>query len=296
MEIKHLLANGKMGGIISVGPDTTLRDTARTLLEHKIGALVVLDQSDRLLGIVSERDLIPLIADFSEESVAAPVSSVMTRNVITCAPTDDVALVLRLMETKGFRHMPVVENGRLLTMLSIRALTAAYEYLQVEANTDALTSVSTRRSFLRMLRREFDTALKWGEPISLAMLDIDHFKQVNDTFGHDAGDRVLRDVSALLIEQFRSVDLIGRLGGEEFALAFPKTGNAGARTACERIRTSVRDAAFKVNGSTVRVTVSIGLATRTSETLTDVALLKQADTLLYEAKVTGRDCLISGLV
>ena len=293
MDIQDLLAQGKPADIVSLPPDTTLRETAQTLIQHQIGAAVIVDEAGRLLGIVSERDLVPVVANYTDTFAQSPVTTIMSTDVITCAPHDEVAFVLRLMQTNAIRHMPVVKDGKLLTMLSIRALATAYEHLQIEANTDPLTAVSNRRPFLKMLRREFDSAQLRGDPFSVAMLDIDHFKQVNDTFGHDVGDRVLQDVSSLLIEQFRSIDLVGRLGGEEFALVFPRTDTSGAQIACERIRTRIRKTGFKIDEKEVQITVSIGLAARRPETLSDTALLKQADVLLYQAKKGGRDRVIA---
>ncbi len=293
MDLTNLLESGAARKVVSVSPTTSLRETAQILLRHKIGAALVLDDADHLLGIVSERDLVPVIANYTDGLADAPVSTIMTHEVITCEPTDEVAFVLQLMRTKGIRHMPVVQNGKLLSMLSIRALTTAYEHLQVVANTDPLTAVSNRRPFLKTLRQEFEAAIAMEEPFSLAMLDIDHFKKVNDTYGHDVGDRVLKDISALLIDQFRSIDLVGRLGGEEFALVFPKTPRSGAKVACERLMNSIRDTRFDVQDEAVKITVSMGLATRTPEIPSDTALLKRADVALYQAKRTGRDRLMT---
>ena len=217
----------------------------------------------------------------------------MTTQVITCGLDDEIGFVLRLMNSNCIRHMPVMDGGSLVYMMSIRELTKAYELLQIEANTDPLTEVSNRRPFLKTMKSEFTRAQLTGRPLSVAMIDLDHFKRVNDTYGHDAGDEVLRKVSDLLIMEFRSIDLIGRLGGEEFAIVFPQTGLAGAHIACDRIRSVIESTPIHVDGQEIFVTASMGIATMGKGTRTEAELLKLADEQLYEAKTAGRNCVLS---
>lgn len=229
MKIKQLLSDAPNRKIQSVAPTTSIAETAQTLLRLRIGALVVTDDEQHLHGIVSERDLVQIVAQFHPDAVHNPVSTIMTKDVITCSCDDEVGYVLRLMNSHAIRHIPILENGQLIDMISIRELTKAYEILQVEANIDPLTELSNRRPFLKTMATEFSRARRTGRPLSIAMIDLDHFKKVNDTYGHDAGDTVLRMISDLLILEFRSIDLIGRLGGEEFAVVFPETDIAGAQ-------------------------------------------------------------------
>lgn len=289
MKIEQFLDATPASDVKSVPATATLRDTAQKLVQFNVGALVVTDGANRLLGIISERDLIRLFASFDATAAARPVSDIMTRDVITCAPEDEVGYVLKLMRSHEIRHMPVVKKGALVNMLSIRELSRAYELLQIEANTDPLTELSNRRPFLKTLDTQFDSARRFGSPLSLAMIDIDHFKRVNDTYGHDAGDRVLQSISDMLIGEFRSIDLIGRLGGEEFAVVFPKTDLAGAFAACERLLSIIEAADIMVDGVKIKVTASIGLARATAETPDGAAVLKRADELLYDAKAGGRN-------
>ena len=292
MEIRQLLAEKQTAQVESVRPNCTLRETAQKLVHHGIGALVVTDQTNRLMGIVSERDLIHAVAKYDAGVVDNPVSEVMTRSVITCGPEDEIVSVLRLMNSNAIRHMPVLDHGKLAGMVSIRELTTAYELLQVVANTDPLTELSNRRPFLKTLATEFDRARRYRHPLSVAMIDIDHFKQVNDTYGHDAGDEVLRSVSEMLISEFRNIDFVGRLGGEEFAAVFPETDLAGAKIACDRLLSVIRAAEIQVAGTEITITVSIGLAGATSDTADGPAILKRADELLYDAKTGGRNRVV----
>ena len=182
MVIGRLLAEKTVTKVEGVSPNSTLKETARKLMKHRIGALVVTDEANQMLGIVSERDLVPIVANFEVDLVEKPVSAVMTRSAITCNQCDEIAYVLRLMNTNAIRHMPVLDRGKLINMVSIRELTTAYELLQIEANTDPLTEASNRRPFLKTLETEFARARRFGHPMSVAMIDIDHFKKVNDDY------------------------------------------------------------------------------------------------------------------
>ena len=121
------------------------------------------------------------------------------------------------------------------------------------------------------------------------MLDIDHFKSVNDTFGHDVGDQVLKLVSHGMQQQIRTVDILGRLGGEEFAIALPETDLDTALSIAERIRLTVQSFSLETDQGHVAFTISIGLANLTNANEANEQLIKQADELLYRAKQNGRN-------
>lgn len=292
VKVETLLHAKKSTEVKGVRPDFSLRETAQLLLKLRLGALVVTDADNKMVGIVSERDLISVVASADPSAGECPVSDVMSRKVISCGPDDEVAYVLRLMNDHGFRHMPVLEDGKLVGILSIRELTKAYDLLQIEANTDPLTQVSNRRPFLKTLEANFHSAVNTARPLSVAMLDVDHFKRINDSYGHDAGDKVLQQLSRMLIREFRTIDLVGRLGGEEFALVFPETDLAGAFIACERLRKTVQQQEIQADANRIHLTVSIGLAALGSTSTDGASLLKQADELLYAAKRNGRNQVV----
>jgi len=126
--------------------------------------------------------------------------------------------------------------------------------------------------------------------VSLAMVDIDNFKQINDTHGHQAGDTVLRDVARILRDTLRTVDSLGRYGGEEFAAILPHTDYEEALQTGERIRRSVAEHPFRIGPRELRVTVSVGIGTYPSATVdSSGALLREADKALYRAKQSGRN-------
>ena len=182
----------------------------------------------------------------------------------------------------------------MLTMTTSRVeaeLVAARVQMKTLADTDSLTGLSTRRHFLEQSEAIIKSAVRYAHPASLLMLDIDHFKHINDTRGHAAGDRVLQAVAGLLSRSVREVDVLGRLGGEEFAVMLPETGIARAAPAAERIRQGVE--ALRPEGQ--NLTVSIGLAELRDEDLE--ALMIRADGHLYAAKKAGRNrvCAIGDL-
>jgi len=164
--------------------------------------------------------------------------------------------------------------------------------LQREASTDALTGLHNRREFETGMVREMERARRLRVSLSLALIDIDFFKRINDQHGHDAGDRVLREVAATLQSHVRRSDLLARIGGEEFALVMLGTRPPGARVLLERLRQAV--AALRVPGGAgaIGCTISIGLADRTDDDVDWATLYKRADQALYTAKQDGRDRVV----
>ena len=161
--------------------------------------------------------------------------------------------------------------------------------LKHQAETDALTGLLNRRRVNELCEREFRAAKRYGHPCSLLLMDIDHFKAVNDSAGHAAGDAVLAALAERCARTLRIVDIFGRIGGEEFAVFMPHATGEQAEQAAERLRQAVGSEPFQAGGTSFPVTVSIGGATLTSETDTLESLYRQADDALYAAKRCGRD-------
>lgn len=161
------------------------------------------------------------------------------------------------------------------------------------AITDPLTGLYNRRRFADVLRREFAVTKRYGSPLSCILMDLDHFKQINDAFGHDAGDKVLQKVASRLVESLREVDLAARFGGEEFAVLLPHTGKGNARIVGERIANFVRKLSIDVEGECIRVTASLGIAATTDFSSNNPEdLVKAADAAMYQAKEGGRDRVV----
>jgi two-component system, cell cycle response regulator len=161
------------------------------------------------------------------------------------------------------------------------------------AVTDGLTGLHNRRYLETHLDILFERAVSRGRPLSYLITDIDRFKSINDAFGHDGGDVVLREFANLLRRQVRGADLVSRYGGEEFVVAMPDTDAELAAKVAERVRAAVAEKAFELpNGQKVPVTVSVGVATLEGRADSIAGLAKRADTALYEAKAAGRNRVV----
>ena len=166
----------------------------------------------------------------------------------------------------------------------------ADEIAQRLASTDPLTGALNRRTFLEVAARELSRARRTDSPLSLVMLDLDHFKRVNDTYGHPVGDRVLQRFAEVVRSQLREEDILVRYGGEEFCVLLPGVPGPGAVALAGRIREAVEREAFLVDGIGIPVTTSAGVAARLEEGPTEAdALLQRADEALYLAKHRGRN-------
>ncbi|PWU27518.1 GGDEF domain-containing protein [Pseudomonas sp. RW407] len=165
-----------------------------------------------------------------------------------------------------------------------------------EASThDPLTGIGNRRLLMERLREESERAQRHGKPYVLVILDIDHFKQVNDTWGHEVGDRVLVEIGCTMQAALRQYDLCGRWGGEEFLLLLPETALADAGQVIDRVRQDIRSLAVRVGTEALSVTASFGVAEyRLGESYSQT--LSRADAALLEAKRSGRDKCVSSAV
>ncbi|HJQ12231.1 MAG TPA: GGDEF domain-containing protein [Gemmatimonadaceae bacterium] len=163
--------------------------------------------------------------------------------------------------------------------------------LEALARTDPLTQLLNRRALLQQLASEVERTRRYNAPLSILMIDVDEFKDVNDTHGHLAGDQVLIEVALLLARTARSVDLVARYGGDEFVIAVPETGEAGAIAFAERLRDKIQSHAFDIGkGEPLRLTVSIGVADFPEAKIESAEdLLDCADQALYRAKAGGRN-------
>jgi diguanylate cyclase (GGDEF)-like protein len=186
------------------------------------------------------------------------------------------------------------EDGRLLESLVVLASLALenaklYREAQELAVTDGLTRLLLRRPMLERIAQELRRGEEQKTPTSLIMIDIDHFKSINDRYGHPAGDAVLRDVATLVRRNVRDVDVCARYGGEEFMVLLPQTDEKGAWLVAERIREAVKARPFELRGESRQVTVSLGVACAPEHGAESRELIEAADTALYASKENGRD-------
>jgi diguanylate cyclase (GGDEF)-like protein len=224
-------------------------------------------------------------------------------NELTRFPAKRVAEVragdhVRDLQTPDSRriraHCTTMSNGgRMLTYVDITDLTQKAAMLETLATTDPLTGLYNRRHFLDNLDAEWSRFQRYYRSVSVLMLDIDHFKSVNDRYGHAVGDAAIKAVAAACLDGKRKSDIVGRLGGEEFAVLLPETSLSRAKTVADRIRKRVMSAQIAAGKLQFGVTVSIGIAEATVSMSGIEALMGAADHALYQAKAEGRNRCIA---
>jgi diguanylate cyclase (GGDEF)-like protein len=191
----------------------------------------------------------------------------------------------RLLSTLANQVALAVNNAR------------AYRESQELSLRDGLTHLYNHVAFQDFLEREFETFWRYNRPLSLIMFDIDHFKAVNDTYGHQMGDHILRELAALGLTCVRKADLLARYGGEEFALILPYTDATQACALARRLQHQVEAHQFHYRGETIHITISLGVASAGVPNLSNKEeLIRRADAALYRAKAGGRNqvCLALG--
>lgn len=187
------------------------------------------------------------------------------------------------------------EIGKIITFVDVTDRVVLQEKLQQLACMDGLTHVFNRSYFMRKAEKVFSALRKNGGNVSVIMFDIDHFKRINDTYGHEAGDCVLKNVAAVAKECLRESDIIGRYGGEEFIICLPNTHLVAANQIANRIRTRISDSFIRNHGNEIRVTSSFGVSNADINAGEDRhsihSLMRDADKALYTAKNNGRNCV-----
>jgi diguanylate cyclase (GGDEF)-like protein len=168
----------------------------------------------------------------------------------------------------------------------------AKEMVAYMANIDPLTKSMTRRQFFNIAESEFMRFARYRRQFSMLVLDADHFKNINDTYGHYVGDLVLRNLSLVILEQKRTQDTFGRLGGEEFGLLLPETNLEQARIVAERVQQTWAETPCIVDGTLIHSTVSIGVTEATDQDKSFEDILRRADRMMYKAKEAGRNRVV----
>lgn len=200
-------------------------------------------------------------------------------------------IALRNGEVLQFRCKALPNGGRLLTYDKVSELVHDAEALEQLACLDGLTGLNNRRHFLALAENEWSRFRRYGRPLAVLMIDIDLFKSINDRYGHDVGDEVIKAVADILQKNKRSSDIAGRLGGEEFALILPEATLDSAVAAAERLRRLVAERVVTAEDGSIAVTISAGVCVCDANTTGIEQLLKGADVPLYEAKRMGRNCV-----
>jgi diguanylate cyclase (GGDEF)-like protein len=180
--------------------------------------------------------------------------------------------------------------------ISVHDVTEAVNFEQrlLEMNMkDALTGISNRRCLEMHLINEVERHRRYNHPISLIIFDIDFFKHINDAYGHQCGDYILKGIASTIHKSIRSGDVLARYGGEEFCCLLPETDMEAATVLAERFRKKIAQKIYRYHGNRIKVTISLGVATLDEEISTPELFLRKADERLYQAKHAGRNCVVS---
>jgi len=172
---------------------------------------------------------------------------------------------------------------------SLEEITAKNDELRVMSITDPLTGRYNRRYIEDYLPRELELAVRTSDPLTILMIDLDHFKEYNDTYGHLAGDRALKQLADILLDTVRKTDVVARYGGEEWIICLSHTNSNGGTKIAEKLRNAVEKNIFQLKGRETRITVSIGVATAPEDGTDYAAIVEAADTAMYLAKASGRN-------
>lgn len=200
----------------------------------------------------------------------------------------------RAVTTLQLQHGDRLQIGRTICkfLASGHVEAAYYEEIYRLVTTDGLTGLANRRAFSEALAREFGRSARYGRPLSLVAIDIDHFKHLNDTHGHLAGDAALRQLGSVLRHNLRREDIVGRLGGEEFAVILPEIDLASARLVADKVRRLISTCGFEYERTPMHFTISAGVVAREADDRECDDMIRRADALLYQAKRSGRDRVI----
>lgn len=194
------------------------------------------------------------------------------------------------------RSRSILHKGKPALITAIRDITT-HKAMQAElhhiANSDPLTGIGNRRFFLDMGKKEFFRAVRYTQPISLVMLDVDHFKRINDTYGHDIGDIALKALTKVCANTLRDCDVLARIGGEEFAIILPGSDLAGGIALADRLRKNVEANSIDTDKGTVAYTISSGVTDMRPDDEGIESMLNRADVGLYRAKEGGRNQVAS---
>lgn len=265
--------------------------------------VLVLDTSNRVVDFNPTAQLI--IKDITKKNIGNMAQDVLgdfpeLLNQLSENDNDQISLKTSnggVFYYYNSRITPVVNNknkiiGKTIVLNDITQHVVLLEKLRTLATLDALTNIFNRRHFLDLSEKEFLLAKQYGQAISVILMDLDHFKQVNDNYGHKAGDIVIKTVVGICRNSLRVTDLFGRYGGEEFVAFLPETSSKTAFMVAERLRQNIADTRIPLDDHEIYVTASFGIASVDKIGNTDLdELLKKADEALYKAKEAGRNCV-----
>ncbi len=257
-----------------------------------LGKKYNLDAATLVLGRSSKSDV-----QIDQESVSRAHSKIVNTGksirIRDLGSTNGTYVNDELIEERVLGDGDLIKIGRtIFKFLSGGNIERAYhEEIYRLTTIDGLTQIYNKRYFLENLEREIARSNRYRRELSLAMFDIDNFKKINDTYGHLAGDSVLKALASTIKAKIRREDLFARYGGEEFSIVLPEIDGYNAHQLAEKIRKIVETTEFVFEAAKIPVTISMGVATLDPEATDSATLIKRADERLYEAKNAGRNCV-----
>ena len=240
----------------------------------------------------------PYYADMLQEAAGADavdVSDYVARRLEWVRSGDPTPMDLPMTNGTVLRCQLAIlpGGGRMLTYGDVTDIVRNAQEMERLASIDGMTGIFNRRHFMTLAEREWERARRYRRPLSFLMIDIDNFKLINDRFGHEAGDAVILHVTNLACARKRSLDVLGRVGGDEFALLLPATDLGAAQAQADRLRHQIAEGACSIIEHRVTVSVGVGSVGETVSALS--ALMKSADQALYAAKRNGRNRVMCSL-
>lgn len=301
-----ILSGGYLRGNAVVGEKVEEFETVIDRLGHQLGtvhdAVRIENEQTHEKALASLRLSERLAVTGLAVSIIGALLGIVLINRSLVSSMDQLAAGAMRLAVGDREHQIEVQLPRELTSLAdafnvmTKRIREQEDALERVARTDGLTGLYNRRELDRILAEEIRRAERFGKSVSLIIGDIDHFKNFNDTHGHQAGDEALRTVARTLTENLRDVDKACRFGGEEFVVILPECDAEAAHQAAERVRAAVKATVFHLHGEqTAKVTISLGVATSPGDGDTPATLLKRADFALYKSKEHGRNRVTSAV-
>jgi diguanylate cyclase (GGDEF)-like protein len=297
---------------LTVDENATVWDVCSLMKQHSSGQVFVVAKGTRLapgelppepVGVFTERDLIRLVVEHPEQVSTMKMSQAMTGPVMSLDVGEDLQHAYNLMILLRVRRLPILEKGRLVGVVTRGRVMEAQRQRLVEMETenqeleeqlvhDPLTGLANRVLFEKVIEREIAHVERHGGYVGILMIDIDHFKRVNDTYGHPVGDVVLRQVTGLLRDTVRRADLLARIGGEEFAVIVSQKSRPDLKKLGDKLRLRIAGESYGEGRERFPVTISIGAKFYDKKMAGRSGLMKAADKNLYQAKQTGRNKVV----
>lgn len=288
--------------VLKANKNDTIIHICELMDKHHLGGVVIVDKDDFPIGIVTERDIIKAVVAYKEKIFIITAGDIMSSPIITVNPEDDIEYAFIQLSLNRIRRIPVIKDNKLIGIVSYRDISNALrksfyklqektESLELKAITDPLTGLYNKTYINQNLKSIFSLSKRTNQPMAIIMIDIDHFKKINDIYGHLCGDEVLKKLSVILKEKTREVNIVGRYGGEEFIILGPISDHKSAFFAAERLRNIIENTSFYCdeNKEKFNITISAGIAVWNHKIKNCRELLKLADDALYLAKRSGRN-------